>query len=191
MQNSPLSHTTPLVSVCLSTSDWGKHIDQAIDSILLQTYWNWELVIVRDRSNPGISDILDRYQKRYSDRIRLLEIESTHRYEAAVMCLSQSRGRFIAIMACGDLLEPNQLSYEVAYLKCYPGINAVRALSAAATPLPGTPKLFPLDDLMPIVREGQMLYGPSMLARTTALADMLPTLLGESASESQGERLSA
>lgn len=51
----------PLISVVMATYNRAKTIERAIDSVLKQTYTNWELIIVDDGSTDNTAEILDRY----------------------------------------------------------------------------------------------------------------------------------
>jgi glycosyltransferase involved in cell wall biosynthesis len=57
-----------LVSIILSTYNGSKFISESIDSVLLQTYKNFELIIINDASIDNVESIILDYQKK-DDRI--------------------------------------------------------------------------------------------------------------------------
>ena len=52
---------TPLFSVLIANYNNGKYLQEAIDSVLAQTYTNWEVIIVDDRSTDDSQQIYDKY----------------------------------------------------------------------------------------------------------------------------------
>ena len=64
----------PLVSVIMPSYNSKKYIKKAIDSVLEQTYSNFELIIVDGNSTDGTLDILDEYKKQ-DRRIKVIQDE--------------------------------------------------------------------------------------------------------------------
>lgn len=109
---------TPLISVVVSTS--GKNraegscpnlFRRAIDSILAQTFSDFELVLIDDASSDGTEKVCRKYAKR-DDRIRFSRFEHSSGYHAVRYNdgMLQSRGEFIAFMFDDDLLYPQGLT---------------------------------------------------------------------------------
>ena len=61
----------PNVSIILTSYNQGKFIEEAINSVLAQSYKNWELLIVDDGSTDNTLLIIDKYIKQYPDSIKL------------------------------------------------------------------------------------------------------------------------
>jgi glycosyltransferase involved in cell wall biosynthesis len=112
----------PTISVIVSTS--GKNraegscpnlLRRALDSILAQTFSDFELVLIDDASSDGTEKVCRQYAKR-DDRIRFSRFESSSGYHAVRYNdgMLQSRGEFIAFMFDDDLLYPNALSVLLA-----------------------------------------------------------------------------
>lgn len=100
----------PLVSIITPTFNHEKYIGPCIESILRQTYQNWELVIIDDGSTDRTAEII----RGFADpRIRYVHQENqgiealAHTYNRA---LSLCRGEFIAILEGDDLWPPEKLS---------------------------------------------------------------------------------
>ena len=52
-----------LITVYITNHNYGKYIKQSIDSVLNQTYQNFELIIIDDGSNDNSREIIERYSK--------------------------------------------------------------------------------------------------------------------------------
>src|SRR5690606_41464320 len=62
-----------LVSVIIPFYNAERFIEEAIESVLVQTYPHWELLLVNDGSTDGSKEIAERYAEQYPERIRYLE----------------------------------------------------------------------------------------------------------------------
>ena len=61
------------VGIMLATYNGEKFLEEQINSIINQTYTNWYLYISDDKSNDSTLSIIDKYVKKYSDRIILVD----------------------------------------------------------------------------------------------------------------------
>jgi teichuronic acid biosynthesis glycosyltransferase TuaG len=97
----------PLVSVIMPAYNAGRFISQAIDSVLNQSYDNWELLIVNDGSSDNTAEVV----KRYSDkRIQLREQENKGVSSARNSGLRQMTGSFYCFLDADDVLPPDSLA---------------------------------------------------------------------------------
>lgn len=97
----------PLVSIMMPAYNAGKYIGRAIESVLAQTYDNWELIIVDDGSTDNTYEVASRYK---DPRIRILKHDKNmgvgpSRNDA----LSASRGQWIAVLDADDEWLPRRL----------------------------------------------------------------------------------
>jgi O-antigen biosynthesis protein len=83
----------------------------AIDSVLAQTFTDWELILVDDRSpDAGVRDVLRSYAAK-DPRIRVIERETNgHIVKASNDGIAAARGQFIVLLDHDDLLTANALS---------------------------------------------------------------------------------
>lgn len=101
---------SPLVSVITPTYNHERFIGPCIESVLSQTYSNWEQIIVDDGSTDGTQSVVERYKDK---RIRYIRQQNqgiealAHTYNRA---LSASHGSLIAILEGDDLWPPEKLS---------------------------------------------------------------------------------
>lgn len=97
------------------------HLRECVDSVLAQTFADFELLIVDDGSTDSSADIV----RSYSDsRIRL--ICRPHDFIASLnTLLSEARGRYIARMDADDIMMPDRLQIQYNYLETHPEVAAV------------------------------------------------------------------
>ena len=113
----------PRVSVIMAVYNGARYLQEAIESILSQTFSDFEFVIINDGSTDGSVDIV----KSYADpRIVLLENESniglTCSLNRGIQC---SRGELIARQDADDVSLPERLARQVAYLDEHPEVGLV------------------------------------------------------------------
>lgn len=105
----------PVVSICIPTYRGEPHIAAAIESVLNQSYTNFELVIIDDNSPDNtIAKI-----RQYGDaRIRLLQNAANLGPQGNWnRCLAEARGKYIKVLPQDDLLAPACLEQQVAILE--------------------------------------------------------------------------
>ena len=111
----------PAVSVVMSFHNAGSTLASSIRSILLQTYVNWELVLLDDGSKDGSKDIVAQFK---DARIRL--VASPHCEGLARRLnegVSLARGEYIARMDADDVAFPSRLEKQLAYLEAHPEVD--------------------------------------------------------------------
>lgn len=103
----------PLISIVIPTYNRADLIQKAIQSVLDQTYQNWELIIVDNYSNDNTKEVIDAYG---DQRISMLSIPRTGSVAASRnMGVHHSKGEWIAFLDSDDWWYPAKLSsvYEV------------------------------------------------------------------------------
>lgn len=109
--------SSPTVSVVLCTYNDEQYIRQSIESILNQTFSNFEFIIWDDGSTDGTAEII----KSYGDkRIRYFYNENTGLGRALNLACQQARGKYIARMDGDDVCFNHRLKSEVEYLELHP-----------------------------------------------------------------------
>lgn len=98
----------------------------AIDSVLNQTYEDWELVMCDDGSTDNTYDVAKQYADSFKSKITLLKNERNLKLAATLnRCLSVAKGEYIARMDADDRCRQDRLEKEVAYLDEHPDIDCV------------------------------------------------------------------
>ena len=116
----------PRVSIIMGIYNCEKTLVRAIDSILEQTYADWELVMCDDGSKDGTYQLVTEYQRRYPDKIVLLKNPQNMRLAATLNhCLEVAQGEYIARMDADDESLPERLQREVEFLDSHPEIDCV------------------------------------------------------------------
>ncbi len=114
----------PEVSVVMVTRNVERYLDEAIDSILKQTFSSLELIIVDFGSTDGSKEISIKAAARDS-RVRCSEIPSCSLVEARNTACSLARGEFIAVMDADDISLPHRLEAEIRFLRQHPAVGVV------------------------------------------------------------------
>lgn len=114
------------ISVIMSVYNCEKTLREAIDSILKQTYSDWEFVICNDASTDGTQSILDEYKAAYPDKFILISNESNKRLAFSLNhCLKYATGEYVARMDGDDISMPDRFEKEINYLKQHPECDLV------------------------------------------------------------------
>lgn len=117
------------ISVIMSVYNCEDTLRESIDSILAQTYDNWEFVICNDASTDGTQAILDEYQAKYPEKFVLVSNETNMRLACSLNhCLQYATGELVARMDGDDISVPERFEKQVAFLKTHPEIDLVGAL---------------------------------------------------------------
>lgn len=109
-----LKSSYPTVSVCIPTYLGGKHLGSAIDSVLEQTFSDFELLIIDDNSPDDTSAVVAQYK---DPRIRFLR--NTHNLGPEGnwnRCLAESKGKYFKLLPQDDFLYPTCLEHQVIVL---------------------------------------------------------------------------
>ena len=121
-----MTASRPLVSVVMGAYNCSTTVDEAVESIVGQTYPNWELVVCDDHSSDGTYDLLLAWQARYPDRIIVLRNERNSKLSFTLnRCLDVASGELIARMDGDDISVPDRLERQVAFLDRHPEVDLV------------------------------------------------------------------
>ncbi|MBU8683564.1 glycosyltransferase [Bacillus haynesii] len=108
----------PKVSVIMGVYNCEDTIAESIESILNQTYKNWELIICDDASTDGTYAVARRYADHYADKIKLIKNEKNQRLAASLNhCLQYAGGKYIARQDGDDISLPRRFEKQVAFLE--------------------------------------------------------------------------
>lgn len=145
-----MSHP-PLVSVIMTVYNGEPYLQEAIQSILSQTYENLEFVIVNDASTDKTPQILTQAKSK-DTRIKVLNNSKNLGVAASLNNgIKASTGQFIARMDSDDIAHPARLKHQVHYLKKHPDIYLV-----------GTSSIF-INSKGDPIRSINVLTGPDLI----------------------------
>ena len=104
-----------LVSIVMPSYNTAGFIDKSIESVLAQTYTNWELIIVDDCSTDNTEEIVNSFE---DERIKFFKNETNS--GAAVSrnkALREAKGKWIAFLDSDDLWHPEKLERQIAFME--------------------------------------------------------------------------
>ena len=107
----------PLVSVLLPVYNGAADVEQAIESILKQTFADYELIIINDGSKDDSAQVLERLP---DPRIRLFHQDNAGLAATLNRGISLARGRYIARQDQDDLSHPERLERQAAFMEANP-----------------------------------------------------------------------
>jgi len=110
-----------MVSVIIPTFNNGKYIIQALESVLSQTYREYEIIIIDDGSTDGTPKLLEQFK----DRIRYCYQENQGLAIARNRGLEESRGEFSTFLDADDVWLPDNLKMKADVLQKHPEIGGV------------------------------------------------------------------
>ncbi|CAG9621421.1 glycosyltransferase family 2 protein [Sutcliffiella rhizosphaerae] len=108
---------TPLVSIVTPVYNAEKHIQSCIDSILSQTYGNWELFLVDDCSSDKSLSLIKQYEEEYH-QINVIQLkENSGAAVARNTAIEAASGKYIAFLDSDDLWVPTKLEKQVNFME--------------------------------------------------------------------------
>jgi glycosyltransferase involved in cell wall biosynthesis len=113
----------PLVSVILIFLNAERFIHEAIESVLAQSYGNWELVFVDDGSTDSSGERARQYSSKYTERMRYLQHPGgVNRGMSASrnLGIKNASGEYIAFIDADDVWMPEKLEHQVQILNSRP-----------------------------------------------------------------------
>jgi glycosyltransferase involved in cell wall biosynthesis len=125
----------------------------AIESVLAQSYPDWELLLVNDGSRGDSVALAREYARQHPDRIRYLEHEGArNRGHSASrnMAMQQARGEYIALLDADDYWLPGKLEEQLAIMQHFPEIGSVYGNTLYWFSWTGRPEDRSLDEVPPL-----------------------------------------
>ena len=114
------------VSVIMGIYNCADTLPKAIDSLLAQTFTDWNLVMCDDGSRDATYEVAERYRRTYPERITLLKNEQNMGLNYTLnRCLSIADGAYIARQDGDDVSMPTRFEKEAAILDASPDIAIV------------------------------------------------------------------
>jgi len=105
----------PLVSIIINCHNGEKFLRQCVNSVVAQTYKNWEIVFWDNLSSDKSKLILQDYQNyniNYFKSNKFLEL-----YKARNLAIEKTSGKYICFLDVDDFWQPEKLDYQVSFLE--------------------------------------------------------------------------
>ncbi|MGH7767493.1 MAG: glycosyltransferase family 2 protein [Candidatus Binatia bacterium] len=116
--------STPKISVVMSAYNAAAYLDEAVSSILHQTFRDFEFIIINNGSTDDTGAMLDKY-RRQDSRIRVYYHEQQGLARALNAACGMARGQYIALMDADDVSLAHRLARQTAFMENHPQIGIV------------------------------------------------------------------
>ena len=105
-----------LVSIIMPLYNCEQFISEAIESVIVQTYQNWELLVVDDKSTDNSLDIVKSYLQK-DNRIKLIALKKNEGVAVARnMAIKEAKGKYIAFLDSDDIWLSDKLKIQISFL---------------------------------------------------------------------------
>ncbi len=109
------SASKPLISVLMPAFNVEQYVGPAIESVLTQSFTNFELIVLDDGSSDGTANIIDTYSDPRLTKI--FHAVNKGLVNARNTLVAAARGKYIAFLDSDDLADPNRLEMQLQYLQ--------------------------------------------------------------------------
>jgi glycosyltransferase involved in cell wall biosynthesis len=169
--------STPLVSVLMPVYNAERYVAEAIESILSQTFRDFEFLIVDDGSTDGSRAILEPFAVRDS-RIQLVSRPNTGIVAALNEMIGRSRGELLARMDADDISLPHRFESQIGYLNDHPECvmvgSRVQVIDPDGMPLTVMSDALTHEQLVEglLANRGQLIHHPAVMYRKSVVVDI-------------------
>lgn len=169
----------PLVSGIIIFLNGEKYIEEAIASIVAQTYNNWELLLVDDGSTDKSTTIAQQYAQQYPGKVRYLEHEGHQNRGMSAsrnLGIKNAKGEFIGFLDADDIWLPQKLEQQVAIFNTYPNTGMVYGRTQIWCSWTGNPDDSQLDHCYDLgVQPNTLIQPPQLLIQLLQNKAQTPT----------------
>jgi len=110
----PEHHPKPLVSVIIPCYNNGKYIEECVNSVLAQTYPNFEIIIINDASTDDSAEKIQKLKEKNPEKIQVItNNKNLERSVSRNKGIASAKGEFICILDGDDRWYPNKLATQV------------------------------------------------------------------------------
>jgi len=117
-----LTQQIPRVSVIIPAYNCAEYIAETIESVLNQTYHDYEIIVVDDGSTDATREVVEGY----GDRLQYIYQQNQGAAAARNHGIRLARGELIAFLDGDDLFLPDKLAVQVAYFDTNPSVGMVK-----------------------------------------------------------------
>lgn len=164
--------TAPSVSVVMSVFNGERFLREAVQSILNQSFCDFEFIVINDGSTDNSGSILDSYQRR-DPRVRAYHQENRGLIESLNRGCGLAQGRYIARMDADDIAVSDRLARQIDFMEEHPEVAVLggavefidetgKALRVARHPLHHR-------EIQRVLFDSSFMWHPSVVMRKAAL----------------------
>ena len=161
----------PKVSIIMGVYNCEKTLDRCIDSLLKQTYKNWELIMCDDCSQDNTLKLATEYTNKY-ENIKVVKNKQNSGLAFSLnQCLSVATGKYIARMDADDIMFDDRLYKQVKYMDSNPECFVCGGQMEYIGGLTGMAPILPqkYEDLLYLSLINCPLYHPTTIIRNSAI----------------------
>lgn len=161
-----MKDTEKTISVIMPVYNGETYLREALDSILGQTYTDFEFIIIDDASDDGTAALLDTYTDKRI--VRLRNEKNRGNYPSRNSGLACAKGKYVCVMDADDIAYPERFQKQWDYLESHPHLLAVgsrfRFSDSYLRPIPLTS-----EEIRLYLLEENCFLHSSLMIRTSAL----------------------
>ena len=109
----------PLVSIITPMYNSEKFILKTIESVINQTYSNWELLLIDDGSTDNTIKIVEGFKQKYSNITLLQNPTNLGAAQSRNKGILEAKGDYIAFLDADDLWKPNKLDLQIQFMQTH------------------------------------------------------------------------
>lgn len=115
---------SPLISVIIPCYNYGHLLQECVQSVMTQTYTQWECIIVDDGSVDNSAEVA-RSIEQSDPRVRFIQQTNSGPAVARNLGVSHAKGEFIQFLDADDLLQPEKFEHQLSLFKIHPETDIV------------------------------------------------------------------
>lgn len=163
-----------LVSIIMGAYNCANFVSSCIESVINQTYENWEFIICDDCSTDNTWEVLKKYQA-LDSRIKPIRNDKNSKLAASLNnCLKHCNGEYIARMDADDICLPNRIQTQVEFLD----VNPEYAVVATAANVFDGKAITSVRRVKEIPTKEDVIYGPTFMHPTIMMRKEVYDSLG-------------
>lgn len=113
--------SNPTISIIMGIYNCADTLDEAIESILNQTYTDWKMIMCDDASTDNTYSVAEKYVKKYSEKFILVKNEKNMGLNFTLNhCLKYVDAKYVARMDADDISCPERFEKEIGFLENNP-----------------------------------------------------------------------
>lgn len=157
----------PAVSIILPVYNQGISLTRAIESVLQQTFSDWELIVVNDGSNDSSAIVAKKFAELYP-QIKFLD-KKHHGVSAAINTgVAHANGLFVTTLGADDYYKPEHLQDNLDYIKNHPEVDLVMA----KTEIIGSPYVVDLEKPGKMIHLDECAIGGTFFVRRSIFLEV-------------------
>jgi len=162
----------PKVSVIIPAYNNAKFLPETIESVLKQTFADWEIIIVDDGSTDNTQEVVAMYLQNHPGKIKYFRQENGGTAQARNRAIKESKGEYLGLLDADDLWLPEKLAVQVPIMEANPELALISsetyAIDAQSNRI-GHWKVAKMPNTFECLFEANHIYNLTALARKSCV----------------------